>query len=195
MSKLRLGLVIIAACLVTSVSFGELFSFQSTQNQNGAKKTDASPVLSPSEFKSKVQTLRQQEQKNSMKENQSNVEDQLSQINLPNSPPAPLPQNVTLQANGTAPAQPTNKPKETTGTASPPPTETQQQQQPIPPVIAPPSPPALAQPSTPLPVAPSAPAPTAAPQQNQVYTGFGSGTQNGNTGGNSSQSGGWNVKY
>lgn len=158
-------------------------NFNSSQG-NAVPKPSPSPVLTPAEYQSQVNTLHEQSMNNLQSKYQQQYKSNPSQSISTGAPPAPPPPPDTSISN--APTQ-----------------NTMPMQSPPPGMMAtPPS-------STSQPAAPAAPlpAPPAAPgQQNgggggggSPYTGFGGGG-GGSTGGSKAPAsggggGGWNIKY
>ena len=199
MFKRPFSLIIFAAAsLITSVSYAELFSFQTNTNSPQTQTPgQTTPPLSANDFKSKVATDSQKAQQELFQQTLNNVKQQSSQMPLPNSPPKPPQLNQQQNTTSTPSTE-----ESTTSTSSklPYPTlEDVEKSQSTTTTTTTTTPP----PSSPSPAA-SAPTPaTATPSppatQSQVYTGFGAGSTNNTTttttAPSSQPSGGWNVKY
>lgn len=174
---ISIGLVL--ALVVIKNSFSQSFFFNSpqtnTQNTSGSTK-----ALSPDEFKNRVSSMAQQ--------NQKALTERAKKL-LTNPPPPPLPQAPKAPPETNQPTQQTNK-----NTMLPAPTPSEE----TPPIEA-------AAPH--LPAAPPPPAPTveqnlpaaaAPPPQpsSQPYTGFSNGQSGGTNNSGSQQSGGgWDIRY
>ena len=185
MHKSALYFLILLTYLTTSISFAQtLFGVEQPPKNNDTSQTGATPppnkALSPNDFKSAVNSMSQQ--------TQQGLAAQVNQLSK--QPPAKT-QSMMVESINPAPSSlptPDQSPTGTPSTAAPTPQAT---------------------PTTPPPAAVTPPpssgtitaAPPEAPQQTQVYTGFGSGSS-GTTGGSTtttkdagSSGSGWNIKY
>ena len=194
MFKPQLSMIIITvASLMATTAFGQLFSFQTDPNNKTAATSPITPAMSADEFKSTVAKKSQQAQRELYKETQNNLKQQSSQMPLPNALPTAPKLNPQPQNQSTNTSQQNPSPA-LSGTAVVEQPATPTQTAPIP------AAPTTATPNSPSNVAPVAPSSsdTNAPQQNQIYTGFGGGataTPNSNTRPSSQSSGGWSIKY
>ena len=180
MFNIKLNGLLALICFMALSSANASFWPPAPDNNTNKNAAPANKVLSPDEFKSRVNSVSQQ--------NQAGLNNQVQQIlskqpAAPSLPPPPIPQKKQPKAQTPA-ANETNEPNETPPTIPEPPQDTTETALP-----------AAAPPANSPPPAAAAPA----PQQNQSYSGFiGTGNNNAsptNKGGATKSNGGWSVKY
>lgn len=188
-SRLWMGKWMILGYVLSSSLFAQSFfttppGTNFSSQGNAVPKPSPSPVLTPSEYQSQVNTLHEQSMNNLQSKYQQQYKSNPSQSVATGVPPAlPPPPDTSISNSPSQNTMPMQSSPPPAGMMAAPPSSTVQP----------------AAPAAPLPAAPAAPG----TQQNggggSPYTGFGGGS-GGSTGGSKAPAsggggGGWNIKY